>query len=164
MIAVHELSERRACKLANLDRSTFQYEKQTGDDAALREALKALAGKRRRFGYRRLGILLEREGHSANHKKVFRIYSEEGLSVRRRRGRKRAVGTRTPMLVPTGPNQRWSLDFVSDALSDGRRFSELDTSGNSLWIGMADHDSVLMSGGGGKRWRISRGSGTLRSG
>jgi len=126
MMAVHALSERRACRLADLDRSTFQYEKQTGDDASLREALKALAGKRRRFGYRRLGILLEREGHHANHKKVFRIYTEEGLSVRRRLGRKRAVGTRAPMLVPTGPNQRWSLDFVSDALSDGRRFRTLN--------------------------------------
>ena len=126
MIKVHELSERRACKLVKLDRSTFQYEKQTGDDDALRESLKSLAGKRRRFGYRRLGILLEREGFHANHKKVFRIYTEEGLSVRRRRGRKRAVGTRAPMLVPTGPNQRWSLDFVSDALSDGRRFRTLN--------------------------------------
>lgn len=126
MMTVHELSERRACKLAKLDRSTFQYEKAAGGDEALREELKTLAGKRRRFGYRRLGILLEREGFYANHKKVFRIYTEEGLSVKRRRGRKRAVGTRAPMLVPTGPNQRWSLDFVSDALSDGRRFRTLN--------------------------------------
>lgn len=93
MMNVHESSERRACRLADLDRSTFQYEKQTGDDEALREALKALAGKRRRFGYRSLGIVLEREGLSANHKKVFRIYTDEGLSVRRRRHRKRAVGS-----------------------------------------------------------------------
>ena len=126
MMKVHALSERRACTLANLYRSTFQYEKQTGDDASLREALKVQAGKRRRFGYRRLGIMLEREGFYANHKKVYRIYTEEGLSVRRRRGRKRAVGTRAPMLVPTGANQRWSLDFVSDALSDGRRFRTLN--------------------------------------
>lgn len=126
MMTVHELSERRACKLTNLDRSTFQYEKTAGDNEALRTELKTLAGKRRRFGYRRLGILLEREGFYANHKKVFRIYTEEGLSVKRRRGRKRAVGTRAPMLVPTDPNQRWSLDFVSDALSDGRRFRALN--------------------------------------
>ena len=121
----HELSERRACKLAELDRSTFQYEKQAGDDAVMRERLRALAATRRRFGYRRLGILLEREGLGANHKKVFRIYQEEGLAVKRRRGRKRAIGTRTPMEIPDGPNQRWSLDFVSDALSDGRRFRTL---------------------------------------
>jgi len=105
MMTVHELSERRACKLAKLDRSTFQYEKAAGGDEALREELKTLAGKRRRFGYRRLGILLEREGFYANHKKVFRIYTEEGLSVKRRRGRKRAVGARAPMLVPTGRTQ-----------------------------------------------------------
>lgn len=123
---VHELSERRACRLTDTDRSTFQYEKKIGGDAPLREKLRDLAGERRRFGYRRLGILLEREGFYANHKKVYRIYTEEGLSVKRRRGRKRATGTRSPMFVPTGPNQRWSLDFVSDALSDGRRFRTLN--------------------------------------
>lgn len=106
LMEAHELSERRACKLAELDRSTFQYEKQTGDNAVMRERLRALAATRRRFGYRRLGILLEREGLGANHKKVFRIYQEEGLAVKRRRGRKRAIGTRTPMEVPDGPDQR----------------------------------------------------------
>lgn len=87
--------------------------------------MRDLASERRRFGYRRLGILLEREGLYANHKKVFRIYREEGLAVCRRRGRKRAVGTRRPILLPAGANHRWSLDFVSDALSDGRRFRTL---------------------------------------
>ena len=87
--------------------------------------MKTLAGERRRFGYRRLGILLECEGLKANHKKIYRLYSEEGLAVKRRRGRKRAIGTRTPMVMPDGPNERWSLDFVSDALSDGRRIRTL---------------------------------------
>lgn len=118
----HGLSERRACKLAGLDRSTFQYRKQEGGDEALRARLLELAGERRRFGYRRLLILLRREGFEVNHKKLYRLYKEEGLAVRRRKGRKRALGTRRPMLVPDGPNQRWSLDFVSDALADGRRF------------------------------------------
>ena len=81
-------------------------------DAEVRERLRSLASERRRFGYRRLGILLEREGVSLNKKKLFRLYREEGLAVRRRRGRKRATGMRTPMTVPDGPNQRWSLDFV----------------------------------------------------
>lgn len=98
---VHELSERRACKLAELDRSTFQYEKQAGDDAVMREGLRALAATRRRFGYRRLGILLDREGLGANHKKVFRIDQEEGLAVKRRRGRKRAAGSARS--VPEAP-------------------------------------------------------------
>ena len=118
----HGLSERRACRLAGLDRSTFQYRKKGQSDEALRKRLRELADERRRFGYRRLGILLTREGFEVNHKKLFRIYREEGLAVRRRRSRKRALGTRRPMLVPGRANCRWSLDFVSDAFSDGRRF------------------------------------------
>lgn len=88
-------------------------------DVEVHERLRSLAGERRRFGYRRLGILLEREGVSLNKKKLFRLYREEGLAMRRRRGRKRATGMRTPMAVPDGPNQRWSQDFVADALSWG---------------------------------------------
>ncbi len=87
-----------------------------------RERLRSLAAERRRFGYRRLGVLLEREGVRMNKKKLYRLYREEGLAVRRRRGRKRATGTRAPMVMPDWLNQRWSLDFVSDALSWGRRF------------------------------------------
>jgi len=87
------------------------------DAPAVRERLRTLAGERRRFGYRRLGVLLAREGIVMNHKKLFRLYREEGLSVRRRRGCKRATGTRAPMAIPQGPNQRWSLDFVADAMS-----------------------------------------------
>jgi putative transposase len=122
VIADHDVSVRRACSLADLDRTTFQYEKKRGGDEALRERLRALANERRRFGYRRLGILLAQEGHHANHKKLYRIYAEEKLAVRRRKGRKRALGSRRPMVLPTRPNERWSLDFVSDSLSGGRRF------------------------------------------
>jgi len=122
---VHGLSERRACRLASLDRSTYQYRKRGDGDAVLRQRLRELAGQRRRFGYRRLGILLAREGWQVNHKKLFRLYREEGLAVRRRRSRKRALGTRRPILVPDRLNHRWSLDFISDALSDGRRFRAL---------------------------------------
>lgn len=121
----HGLSERRACRLTDLDRSTFQYRKQDQGDEALRIRLRQLANERRRFGYRRLGILLTREGFELNHKKLFRVYREEGLAVRRRQSRKRALGTRRPILVPDRANRRWSLDFVSDALSDGQRFRVL---------------------------------------
>jgi putative transposase len=81
-----------------------------------------LALIRRRFGYRRLNIMLKREGIVMNHKKMRRLYREEGLQVRSRGGRKRALGTRAPLTLPQGPNQRWSPDFLSDALADGRRF------------------------------------------
>jgi putative transposase len=87
--------------------------------------MKAIAHERRRFGYRRIHVMLKREGMLVNHKKLFRLYREEKLSVRKRGGRKRALGTRAPMLVPLLPNQRWSLDFVSDQFTDCRRFRVL---------------------------------------
>lgn len=77
------------------------------------------------FGYRRLHVLLRREGHVVNHKRLFRIYREEKLTAHRRGGRKRAMGTRAPMLIPMAPNQRWSFDFVSDQMTDCRRFRVL---------------------------------------
>ena len=89
-------------------------------NAERRERPRRLAAERRRFGYRPLGVLLQREGVSMNKKKLFRLYKDEGLVVRRRRGRERATGTRAPMAER--PNQRWSLDFVTDTLSRGRRF------------------------------------------
>ena len=118
----HGLSQRHACRLVGLDRSTLRYQRKRPDDATVRQRLRELAAERRRFGYRRLGWMLAREGHAMNHKKLYRLYHEERLMVRRRRGRKRALGTRAPMTLPNAINQRWSLDFVSDALSDGRRF------------------------------------------
>ena len=119
---VFGLSERRACSILGAARRTVRYRPTRPDDTALRVRLRERAAERRRFGYRRLGYLLEREGLAPNHKKLFRIYREEGLKVRRRGGRKRALGTRAPMTVPDRPNQRWSLDFVSDAFVCGRRF------------------------------------------
>jgi putative transposase len=123
-MAQHGLSQRRACALAMVDPKTVRREP-VADNLEVRARVRALAAERRRFGYRRLGLLLEREGAGMNEKKLFRLYRDEGLSVRRRRGRKRATGTRAPMAIPQGPNQRWSLDFVSDALDWGRRFRVL---------------------------------------
>ncbi|WP_237915229.1 IS3 family transposase, partial [Acetobacter senegalensis] len=117
-----EVSERRACARVGLARRVARYVSTRADDAALRQRLRELADQRRRFGYRRLGYLLAREGFSLNHKKLFRLYQEEGLKVRHRGGRKRALGMRSPMTIPQKPGQRWSLDFVSDALICGRRF------------------------------------------
>ena len=116
------LSQRRACDLAAIDPRVYRYRsKRLGDDV-IRRRLRELALERRRFGYRRLHILLKREGFHLNWKKLYRLYKEERLTVRKRGGRKRALGTRAPMTIPQGVNQRWSLDFVSDALVDGRRF------------------------------------------
>jgi putative transposase len=121
----HGISERRACSIIGADRTAMRYRHRRADDASMRLRLKELAAARRRFGWRRLKLLLEREGIRMNHKKLRRLYVEERLQVRRRGGRKRAMGTRAPMTLPQGPNQRWSLDFVADTLTDGRRFRTL---------------------------------------
>ncbi|WHO75878.1 IS3 family transposase [Rhizobium sp. BT03] len=121
LMSHHEMSERRACKAIGFCRMTIRYETRRDDDHELRERMKALAHERRRFGYRRIHVLLRREGHLVNHKRLFRLYREEKLTVRKRGGRKRAIGTRAPMLVPMVANDRWSLDFVSDQFTDGRR-------------------------------------------
>jgi putative transposase len=118
----HEMSERRACRLLGCGRMSVRYRSRRPDDPSLRERLLALARERRRFGYRRLLIFLRREGFVVNHKRLFRIYREERLMVRKRGGRKRALGTRTPMPGAALPNDRWSLDFVSDQFVGGRRF------------------------------------------
>ncbi|MGC2161593.1 MAG: IS3 family transposase, partial [Silvibacterium sp.] len=118
----HEASERRACQVIGADRTSIRYRSRKPDDGVVRGRLRELAAIRRRFGYRRLHLLLDREGLHMNHKKPRRLYAAERLQVRRRGGRKRALGTRAPMTLPRGPNQRWSLDFVSDTFTDSRRF------------------------------------------
>tara|TARA_R110002124_G_scaffold59588_1_gene164455 strand:- start:463 stop:1569 length:1107 start_codon:yes stop_codon:yes gene_type:complete len=120
------MSERRACRVIGAERKSVRYRSTRDDDAGLREKLRELANQRRRFGYRRLHILLRREGVMINRKKTQRIYREEGLAVRRRRSRRRAVGNRAPAPVLALPNQRWSLDFVHDQLASGRRFRVLN--------------------------------------
>ncbi|WP_085952024.1 IS3 family transposase [Celeribacter baekdonensis] len=119
-------SQRRACALAGIDPRVYRRQPKRSEDKDLRQRLRELSAERRRFGYRRLHILLKREGWDVNWKKLYRIYREEGLTVRKRGGRKRAIGTRAPMAIPQEPNQRWSLDFVSDTLSEGRRFRILN--------------------------------------
>ena len=99
-------SQRRACALVGLDPKTYRYRSRREDDAELRRRLRELASERRRFGYRRLLILLRREGFEVNHKRLFRLYREERLTVRKRGGRKRALGTRAPLGLPVRPNER----------------------------------------------------------
>ena len=120
------VSERRACSIIGADRKSVRYRSRRDDDADLRDRLRDLARERRRFGYRRLHILLRRDGIAINRKKTQRLYTEEGLTVRKRKSRRRAVGARAPLPVIALPNQRWSLDFVHDQLVGGRRFRVLN--------------------------------------
>jgi putative transposase len=114
-----QMSERRACKLVDLDRSSYQYNPRPDHNAQLREALVLLARHRPRYGYRRLHALLTRQGRRASVQRVYRVYKQEGLAVRRlRRQRLCRPVAQTPNLWQA--NQQWSLDFVSDALATGR--------------------------------------------
>lgn len=121
------VSERRACRLVGVSRTVLGYRCQ-GDPAnrELAQRIVELAAQRRRFGYRRIHALLRREGCPANHKRVFRLYREAGLAVRRRRRRRGVTVERRPLALPQGPNQVWSMDFVMDALSSGRRLKCLN--------------------------------------
>lgn len=119
---VHNVSQRRACNVLQVDRSSVRYKSTRSDDVDLREALKNTASEGRRFGYRRIHVMLRRQGWRVNHKRIMRLYREEKFQVRKRGGRKRALGTRKPMLLPSRANERWSLDFVHDVFTDGHKF------------------------------------------
>jgi putative transposase len=134
----HGVCTSRACRLLNITRSTYRYTSVRGDDAALRHALLQAAHERRRWGYRRLLVLLRRHGFVDNHKRVYRLYCDEGLQVRRRKRRKTARWRGEKPTAPARPRQRWSLDFVHDTTSGGRRFRALnivdDFTRECLWI------------------------------
>lgn len=124
MVSERGLSERRACWLVGLWRSTYRRRSVRSTTSPLSERLRALAGEWPRYGYRRLHVLLRREGWRVNHKRVLRLYQAEDLAVRRRR-RKRVAGLRALIAQPTRANERWSMDFVTDALGTGRSFRVL---------------------------------------
>ena len=123
---VLEMSERRACTIVAADRKMIRYRSRRPPDTELRARLRDLANQRRRFGYRRLFILLRDQGEPSGLNRIYRLYREEGLAVRKRRSRRKAVGSRAPILVEAKPNARWSLDFVHDQLACGRRFRILN--------------------------------------
>ena len=113
------LSKRRACLLTGVSPSVYRYEGEPGNDDELRKRMRELAGERKRFGSPRLHIMLKREGLVVNHKRTERIYREEGLGLRKKRRRKGAAGARVIIPAPERPNQKWSMDFVSDVTVTG---------------------------------------------
>jgi putative transposase len=119
------VSERRACRLASVARSSYRYRSVAADQTALRLRLRDLAATRVRYGYRRLHILLRREGWRINHKRVYRLYREEGLGIRVKRRKKLASAPRVLPPPAQRPQERWSMDFLTDSLADGRRFRVL---------------------------------------
>ena len=121
----HSLSERRSCRVAGATRSSVRYHARRAEARHLRERLRELASERPRFGYRRLHVLLGREGLAANHKLVWLVYREEGLVVRRRRRKRVASVQREPMPIPSRIDELWALDFVADRLVNGRAFRVL---------------------------------------
>jgi putative transposase len=124
--SVLQMSERRACSLVSADRKMIRYRSRRPPDVELRSRLRDLANQRRRFGYRRLFILLRDQGEASGVNRIYRLYREEGLTVRKRKARRKAIGTRAPILVEAKVNARWSLDFVHDQLAQGRRFRILN--------------------------------------
>ncbi len=123
---VLQMSERRACILISADRKMIRYRSRRPPDVELRTRLRDLANQRRRFGYRRLFILLRERGEPSGVNRIYRLYREEGLTVRKRKARRKAIGTRTPILVEAKVNARWSLDFVHDQFAGGQRFRILN--------------------------------------
>ena len=120
-MVTRQLGVTRACGLIGISRSLYRYESKRPDDVPLKERLTVLAGQKRRYGYRRLHVLLLCEGWLLNWKWTYRVYLEAGLMVRRRK-RKRIAGIeRQEKVMATKPNQSWSMDFVSDGFVDGRR-------------------------------------------
>jgi putative transposase len=127
----YAVSQRRACYVVGIQRATVRYRpqqqaKRVERSAAITTRLLALAALRPRFGYRRLGVLLRREGYVANHKRVYRLYRQSHLALRRRRRKRLAAFSRVPLLMPVRANQVWAMDFMQDALVSGRKFRTLN--------------------------------------
>jgi putative transposase len=121
-----EMSKRRACRALGVARSSFRYRSRRPVPTELVERLRSLAARRPRWGYRRLQVILRREGVRVNHKRVYRLYRAEGLAVRRKRRKRMAAAIRTAPPPPAMPHRRWSMDFTEDWLAVGRRFRTLN--------------------------------------
>lgn len=145
LIHYHHISERRACNLVRLSRTAYRYCHKQKDDHELRDRLKKLAADHSSYGYLFLHNMLKTEGLVINKKRTYRIYTEEGLQVRTKK-RKKLQRDRVPMPVPTKVNERWSMDFVSDQLSSGRRFRVLNVMENFTREMVGQLTSVSITG------------------
>ena len=140
------VSERRACQVAAVARSSHRYRSQARDQTPLRQRLRELAAVRVRYGYRRLHVLLRREGWLVNHKRIYRLYRDEGLSIRTKYRKKRVS---LPRVIPPPaqrPNERWSIDFLTDSLIDGRRFRAMTIVDNMSRVSPAIEVDVSIKG------------------
>ena len=126
LVEKFQVAARRACRLLLLNRSTFTYRHRKADESPLRMRLRELAEARRRYGYRRLTVLLQREGWNVNHKRIYRLYRKEDLGVRTKKRKKRATHLRVVPPMPTAADQRWCMDFVYDRLETGHYFRALN--------------------------------------
>lgn len=120
--SVHGLSQRHACRLFRLSRTACRYEKRLPDDGEIEQALQTLAEKHVRWGFWKMFRRLRLDGQSWNHKRVWRVYRQLGLNLRRKPKKRLPTREPKPLYAPAEPNQSWSVDFMSDALADGRRF------------------------------------------
>lgn len=121
LMAERQMGVTRACGLVGISRSLLAYRSRREVPAGLRERIVEIAAAKRRYGYRRVHVLLRREGWKINHKRTHRLYREAGLQVRRRARKRILHGERTPLQQARAPNESWSMDFVADALASGRR-------------------------------------------
>ena len=120
------MSERRVCSVLKIHRNQYRYKSVKDEQAFLRMRIREIAETRVRFGYRRIHVLLRREGWSINHKRVYRLYCEDGLNLRKRRTKRHKCAARVPLAdMPGALNECWAMDFVSDQLYNGRRFRVL---------------------------------------
>lgn len=143
----YEVSERRACQVTGFPRASHRYQSVLNDRAELRIRLRDLAASRAHYGYRRLHILLQREGWKVNHKLVYRVYKEEGLAMLRKKPRRnRSCQIRESRQVPEAPNERWSMDFMSDQLFCGKRFRILTLVDNFSRVSLAAHAGRRLTG------------------
>lgn len=156
----YQVSERRAGRLLCLSNSSLRYRSRRPPAEELRRRLSELAAERPRYGYQRLWALLRREGWEVNHKRVYRLYVEEGLKLRKRRRRSRAHVERVPLAAPAGAGERYSMDFMRDTLADGRVFRTLNIVDDYTRVPghRSRHESARRAGGAGVGEALSRGA------